>query len=120
MITATIKKDTRKLQALIRQAPADIEDRLATAAFDAEAYVIRSFGTSPSAPGSPPGIDTGTLRASIRAEKRARLMWAIVCGVDYGIHLEYGTHRGLLPRPFMLPMALWLQKQMPSYFKDVW
>lgn len=60
-----------------------------------------------SSPGYPPNVDTGALRASIRAMKKGNLHYWIVDGVEHGIKLENGTTR-IAARPFMRPaMAGW-------------
>lgn len=78
-----------------------------------------SFGTSPggrtykrgkivhvaSAPGNPPNVDIGTLRASMRLEKKGDLHYELTDGVEYGIHMEEGTQT-VEPRPFMGPVFM--------------
>jgi hypothetical protein len=63
-----------------------------------------SFGTSPSPPGGPPGVDTGALRASITWENTGPFERTISDGVEYGVELEDGTERNGGPRPFMRPV----------------
>lgn len=55
-----------------------------------------------SAPGSPPAIDTGALRASIHTEQAGAATFLVADGVEYGAHLEFGT-RKMAARPFMQP-----------------
>jgi hypothetical protein len=113
----TVTVDTRKLDQIRRTAPQKAQRILRTIALDGEADVKRSFGTSPSSPGEPPGVDTGALRASIHTEKLDNFTQAIVCGVDYGAYLEFGTSR-MAARPFFAPMAMRLQLNIDSYFDD--
>lgn len=47
-------------------------------------------------------VDTGTLRASIRAKRISATHWEVWVGVDYGIYLEYGT-RHMAAQPYMRP-----------------
>lgn len=55
-----------------------------------------SMGRSPSSPGSPPGVDTGMLRASIVAVSPEALgtplRSAFGTALPYGRHLEFGAH----------------------------
>lgn len=55
-----------------------------------------------SKPGEPPRKQTGRLRASVTREVDATEMEARVgTNVAYGKHLELGTKRGILPRPWL-------------------
>lgn len=55
-----------------------------------------------SKPGEPPRKQTGRLRASVTHEVDEEGLEARVgTNVDYGKHLELGTKRGLLPRPWL-------------------
>jgi HK97 gp10 family phage protein len=72
-------------------------------AHDMLADIQMSFGESPSAPGEPPGVDTGTLRASMRVEKQRPLVYHIMDGTNYGLYLEWGTTQ-MAPRPFVRPV----------------
>lgn len=58
-----------------------------------------------SAPGEPPATDMGLLANSIKTEMTSRTSAVVSVGAEYGIPLEYGTRRGLAPRPFMRPAA---------------
>ena len=68
--------------------------------------VVRTLSSSrsPSAPGQPPGVVTGTLRNSIFANVRItgknRATIEVGTRVKYAGFLEYGTSR-MAPRPFM-------------------
>ncbi len=113
MISADVKIDRRKLDDIIRNSPVKVTNLLDATAFEGEGYVKRSFGTSPSKAGDPPGVVTGALRASIHVERTDEFTRAIVTGVDYAIPLEFGT-RHMAARPFMAPMAYWLEGQIPG------
>jgi hypothetical protein len=109
--------DTRRLQQLIGSLPGAVDDALNAAAHEALAQIQLSFNTSPagetythgsiehvaSAPGYPPNVDTGTLRASMRAEKAGPLEYQVMDGVEYGVYLELGTER-VAARPFVTPV----------------
>lgn len=91
-----IKRDaTDKAGALVR-----------AVGFEVERYVKQSFGTSPSPAGGPPGVDTGALRASIHTAQVSPLVVQVSDGVEYGVHLEFGTTR-MAARPFMVPGLVW-------------
>lgn len=62
-------------------------------------------GSSPSAPGEPPGIRTGTLRRSIthEVEKTSTgIVGRVGTNVKYAPHLEFGTSK-MAARPFIRP-----------------
>lgn len=113
-IGVVINKD--KLLNLIRNSPGKASNLVNAMALDGQAYVVRSFTTSPSAPGEPPGVVTGALRASIHVEEISEFKRAIVTGVDYAAHLEFGTEK-MAPRPFMAPMANYLQRNVMFYWR---
>lgn len=108
--TVSVKLNKVKLDNLIRALPGKAVDAVESIALEGEAYVKQSFGSGVSSPGDPPGVDTGALRASIHVEKRSKFARAIVTGVDYDAHLEFGTTR-MGARPYMGPMAVWLKKK---------
>ncbi|WP_405291996.1 HK97 gp10 family phage protein [Methanobrevibacter sp.] len=66
----------------------------------------------PSTPGNPPAPDTGNLRESIRYEviNNGQKVYGIVGTTQkeppYGKWLEYGTTKGLKPRPWLCPAML--------------
>jgi hypothetical protein len=118
--------DKRRLTQLIRQLPGAADDALNAAAQEALAQIVLSFGKSPSAPGSPPGVDTGTLRGSMRVEKTGDLEYQVMDGVEYGVYLELGTAR-MAARPFVTPVIETMRqgelgRMMRRYLEDtgVW
>lgn len=117
MIVATVKIDRAALDRLIREHPQKAGQRVRAMALDGDRYVKNSMGTSPSAAGDPPGVDTGALKNSIHVERRGVMNQAIVTGVDYDAHLEFGTVK-MGARPYMGPMAFWLQQNVEEYWKD--
>lgn len=65
-----------------------------------------------SAPGYPPAVDTGALRASMHWKRVGKHKWRIQDGVECGIWLELGTTR-IEPRPFLGPVILkWNQVKL--------
>ena len=63
-----------------------------------------SYGTSPSPPGSPPGVDTGNLRAGTQWWNEAPWLKIVGPQAEYGPYLEFGTRAGLEARPFIGPV----------------
>lgn len=114
----SVKLDKRGLERVQRVSPKRVESGLTAAALEGERYTKQSFGAGVSSPGDPPGVQTGALRASIHVETPSRFVRTIVAGTDYAAHLEFGTSR-MAARPFMSPMAFWLQRQLPSFFEDI-
>lgn len=102
MSSFTMVIDDRKLRQIIRDLPDRASEMLGAMSEELTGDIVLSFGASPSAPGQPPGVDTGALRASMRWERESALSTAIMDGVEYGIYLEGGTGR-MDARPFMLP-----------------
>lgn len=94
---------------------ADVDNKVGTlvraAALECERYIKQSFGTSPSPPGGPPGVDTGALKGSIHAKPDRPLTWIVADAVEYGVHLEFGTTR-MAARPFMVPGLVWTAGQV--------
>ena len=65
---------------------------------------------TPSRPGEPPAVDTGTLRRSIQMEVNATPALIVVrvgTNLKYGLFLELGTIH-IEPRPWLLPAFLTL------------
>jgi hypothetical protein len=114
-MSVTIELNTRKLNGLLRNLNKITDRAVGGLAFDGEAYIKQSMGASPSAAGDPPGVDTGKLRNSIRAEKEAALRWAISTDTEYAAHLEFGTSR-MAPRPYMAPGLDYLARTAPEWF----
>jgi hypothetical protein len=113
-----VRLDKRKLQELERRHPGKANDVLRAAAFEGERIAKSSMGPgpSPSAPGEPPHVQTGALRAGIHAAPAGTLRWKVANSVDYGIYLEFGTRR-MSARPFMGPMAEELRRMLPDLFR---
>lgn len=72
----------------------------------AERYAKNNMSTSsPSAPGSPPGVDTGNLKGSIKVGEVTADHAILEANADYAGYLEFGTRR-MAARPFMRPAVL--------------
>lgn len=123
----SVTLNNKVLLDLIRDAPDEADKVIRKLAVEGVGYVKLSMGTSPagasygahiaSAPGYPPNVDTGALRAGIGNESRGQHKAAITSSQEYGPHLEFGTSR-MGARPFMRPMAEWLNKQIDDHFQD--
>lgn len=113
----SVKIDTTILSRVIQDAPVKADQLIRALAFDGMADVQRSFGTSPSAPGSTPGVDIGALKNSINVKPVAPFVQSINTGVDYDVYLEFGTSR-MAARPYMGPMARRLEQKIPQFFKN--
>ena len=70
-------------------------------------------GPSPSRPGEPPGIVTGTLRDSITIAQVDAHHWFLLAAAYYSLYLEFGTEK-MAARPFMRPTAKTLHKMAPG------
>lgn len=120
------------LPGIQRAAPDEVDRRLRMVAYDGLAHVKLIMQQSPaignvytrgsvthiaSAPGNPPRIDTGTLINALRVDKKRKLMYHLLDGVDYGVFLEFGLRDGTT-RPFMGPTARYMARQAPSFFRD--
>jgi HK97 gp10 family phage protein len=64
---------------------------------------ISGKGHIPSLPGEAPNNDTGFLRSNIETEIGGPGVVTVTSYAPYSAALEYGTSRGLAPRPFMRP-----------------
>lgn len=66
----------------------------------------------PSAPGEPPRKRLGILRNSIGSEpvNKSKTIIRVGTNLPYGFYLEFGTKRGLKPRPWLRP-ALKVNRQ---------
>lgn len=113
-----VLKDTAKLEALIRNSPSKAHDLVFTLLNDGLAYVQDSMGSqgSPSPVGAPPGIDTGELKNSFSVNELTRTSGEIITDKDYAPPLEFGSSK-MGARPFMLPMAYWLEEQVAPTFE---
>lgn len=103
MTTPQVILDTRKLDRIARRSGQAADEIVGELAFMFQADVNKNWSTSsPSAPGEPPGVDTGTLKNANYVERVQDKVWRWLDGTDYGIHLEFGT-RNMAARPFVRP-----------------
>ncbi len=114
---ADYRIDTSVLDRLVRVEPEKVERFLDWMAESIVTDVKLSFGSSPSAPGQPPGVDTGALRASMTWENTGPQERTISDGVEYGIYLEDGTEK-MGARPFMGPAFGRAQERFEQDAKD--
>lgn len=84
---------------------------------------------SPSAPGQPPAIVTGTLGSSIHfqptssggqfASSKDAVAWSLKVESEYGAALEFGVpERNLEPRPFIRPAIEAAKDALGSHIKE--
>ncbi len=105
-----VKWNARKLK---REVALTVHQKIEKAAIMIESDIKRSFVTSPSPAGGPPGVDTGRLRTSITHEVERsgkEIIGRVGTNVDYAIPLEYGTSR-MAARPFL---RVGLNKNIPK------
>jgi len=89
-----------------------------------ELKVTLSKSPSPSVPGQPPGVDTGTLRRSVQIDVGGiirgenRLSAKVGTQLDYGRFLEYGT-RFMAARPWLRVTFRKFLDKLPTFFKGI-
>lgn len=104
-MSISIKLDTEIIDKIIRETHDRADAFLRSEASDIVTDVKLSFGSSPSSPGEPPGVDTGALRGSIEYQPAGDLAYHVQDGVEYGIYQEHGvSEHNLKARPFMAPV----------------
>ncbi len=103
-MASDIRIDISGIDALLRAEPGKVSKWLDGLAESIVTDIKLSMGSSPSAAYDPPGVDTGTLRASMHWEATGTSERTVMDGVEYGVYLEEGVQvNNLLPRPFMKP-----------------
>ncbi len=107
----SVKLDDRKLRKCMTEARPKVEQIVEKASWNVVAKTKLSMKHSsppPSAPGEPPGVDTGFLCNSIGIHRRERGVMTVVNVVGptahYAPHLEFGT-RKMAPRPSLGPVV---------------
>ena len=112
------RNDRTKLQAIIRENPNALSELVRGAAQEVTNEIVLSFGTSVSAPGDPPGVDTGALRASMGWEMDGRFKAFIFAATEYAPYLEFGTSK-MPARPFVSPVfESWRLGEFTRFVKD--
>ena len=106
-MTVSIKLDVSGINRLLGVIPGRADDivEVASRRIEKRAKLSMKGGGDPhqpSAPGEPPHRDTSALAASIHVEKPKPVVRDIIDGVEYGIHLEYGTS-DMAARPWLTP-----------------
>ena len=96
----TVRLDTTVLDRIAANLGTNTDRVVAMLANEVVGTAVSSFGESPSAPGDPPGVDTGALRASVQSEHTGTNQYTVSDGVEYGAFLEYGTPR-MAARPWL-------------------
>lgn len=112
--------DLSGLRALERRLPGNADRLLGELAMEFVQYVKTHWSPqSPSAPGTPPAIDTGMLTNSIDTVVIMRgKEWRVVVKADYGPYLEFGTPR-MAARPFMRPAAFFIRQRVPEKMREL-
>lgn len=100
MQVGKVTMDTRRLDELARKLGVNTERALAAIA---EQVQGEAASRAP--------VDTGALKNSIAAEKKARFLWWVADGVEYGLYQELGTSR-MTAHPFMVPAVESVRKQV--------
>jgi len=95
------KELAEKFRAAGKEVQGKIDKALLKAGYLVERDVKKSFGTSPSPPGGPPGVVTGTLRRSI-ATRLVPGNVQVGTNVVYARRLEFGFE-GQEARPYLYP-----------------
>lgn len=117
-MAVSVKLDTTVLDRLMAQAGARADRACGEVAFTLEGDIKDSFTTSPSAPGEPPGVVTGQLKASIQGRKVRDRYWIVAAGTEYAAFLEHGTAR-MAARPYFRPAAERIAKKFAGQFRLV-
>lgn len=96
-----------------------VDDALLAVLEDGQRFVRNRFSlVPPSAPGNPPAIDTGNLYRHIEFGLHSGGKGGYLrAAVEYAIYLEMGTVK-MAARPFMLPAALYMQKELPKVIRQ--
>lgn len=114
-ITAEVNKVKEDFRKYSVRAKTSLEKALVKAAMKVEADAKKLFRgrDDVSAPGLPPRVDTGRLRASI-THRLGDGFAEVGTNVEYGVHLEYGTSR-MQPHPFMGPALEMNAKEIEDF-----
>lgn len=129
LMRVDFRRDTTKLDTIVKVAPELAAGLVRDVADDIVADINRSWSSSsPSDPFTPPAVVTGTLKRSIRIERRSgsgrfasradAVHYAIRVHAIYGAALEFGySPNNLLPRPFFLPAVDRAKDSLAGKFK---
>lgn len=123
--STTVRVDLSGLVNVERKAPKRFDRTVNKIALRCQAEIVQNFAPySPSSPGQPPGVDTGTLKNSIRTGKVKARVYKTIARTDYAAHLEYGTTNKdgstrMAARPFMRPAVERTKKAIPSIVAEL-
>lgn len=117
MATGGVRSDTRRLDAIVSHRARNTDEALG----EVTTLIVQHMKThwsasSPSAPGEPPAVDTGTLANSIEGKPHIRGRTWHITGVEYGEFLEFGTPR-MAARPFIYPAVHAVRRKLKDEFK---
>lgn len=114
----SVRVDMDGMAGFFRAIDAGASRAVGRAAAVVQRGIVNSFGRSgsgggpigrvtniPSAPGSPPNVQTGHLRNSIAFNIKSPIRAAVGTNVEYGYWLEFGTTK-MLARPFLRPIVM--------------
>ncbi len=125
----SVTVDVRVLNNLINRLGNHVDTFVMAVAEDVRNDIVLSFGTGArgrtyrrkrvvhvaSAPGAPPNVDTGALRASMHVRRMGSAHYRVQDGVPYGVFLELGSRR-VAARPFVRPiLTQWRQGKLTGY-----
>lgn len=127
-----IKLDTKRLDQIIRRLNTDTDGFVRMMAQQVQTDAVTSFGSGPdgrtytrrgithsaSAPGYPPNVDTGALRASVHVTPLKKNTYAVQDGVEYGVYLELGTPK-MARRPWLYPAVFKMLQEFGQRFKGL-
>lgn len=112
-----VRSDTRRLDAIVSHRARNTDEALGEVTMLIVQHMKTNWSpSSPSAPGEPPAVDTGTLANSIEGKMHVRGREWRITGVEYGEFLEYGTPR-MAARPFIRPAVYAVRRQLKDKFK---
>jgi HK97 gp10 family phage protein len=122
-----VREQAAKLAASFRAKGKKVNTNVGKAVLKACLIVEREAKTSmspngPSAPGEPPAVDTGRLRASITHRLEgggydSKTRGYVGTNVEYGPYLEFGTSR-MAARPWLTPALEKHKEEIKRLIKD--
>jgi hypothetical protein len=117
MTTGGVRKDTRRLDAIVTHRARDTDEALGEVTMFIVQYMKTHWSpSSPSAPGEAPAVDEGTLTNSIEGKPVQRGKLWHIRGAEHGIHLEFGTPK-MAARPFIFPAVHAIRRELKDKFK---